>query len=89
MRIFRFALHMWITLASVLSFLMGWVALAHAPKPVQYIQTPAASSQVVQTLVPLPDLQFGGDQSSNTFQNFQNFQAPSSAPAPIFRTGGS
>ena len=89
MKVFRFALHMWITLASVLSFLLGWVALAHAPKPVQYTQTSAASSQVVPTLAPLPDLQFGGDQSNSAFQNFQNFQAPSSGPAPIFRTGGS
>jgi hypothetical protein len=88
-KLFRFALHTWITLASVLSFLLGWVALAHAPKPVQYTQTSPASAVIVPTLAPLPDVQFDGTQSNNTFQNFQTFQAPSSAPAPIFRTGGS
>jgi hypothetical protein len=70
MKIFRFALNIWITLVSILSFLIGWVALAHSPKPVQ------PSSR-----------QFSGD---NGFQqNFQVQNGFSSAPQPIFRTGGS
>lgn len=92
MKIFRFAMNTWITAASILSFLLGWVALAHAPKPVQNIQTPAASSPAIPTLVPLQSLQFGGDQG-NTFQNFQ-VQIPVQVPnnnvsMPAFRTGGS
>ena len=89
MKIFRFAMNTWITLASVLSFLLGWVALAHAAKPVQAAQPPAAASSVaIPTLAPLQSLQFGGDQG-NTFQNFQ-VQVPSSpVTAPVFRTGGS
>lgn len=86
MKLFRFALHSWITLASLMSFLLGWVALAHAPKPVQ---SSTFSSQAAPTLAPLQNLQFGNDGSNSPFQSFQNFQAPSSAPAPIFRTGGS
>ena len=89
MKLFRFALHSWITLASLLSFLLGWVALAHAPKPLQPQQASSFTSQSVPTLAPLQDLQFGNDGTNNAFQNFQSFQAPSSAPAPIFRTGGS
>ncbi len=93
MKIFRFALNIWITIASVLSFLLGWVALAHAPKPVTQSAQPqsvAASPVVLPTLVPLQDLQSSG----GSFQNFQvQIPAPSttfnSAPAPVFRTSGS
>jgi hypothetical protein len=72
-----------------MSFLLGWVALAHAPKPVQNVQTSTSSSQVVPTLAPLQNLQFGDDGSTNAFQNFQSFQAPVNMQAPVFRTGGS
>ncbi len=90
MKLFRFALHTWITMASVLSFLLGWVALAHAPKPVQHTQASVPSSQSVPTLAPLQNLRVGDDQgSNNASQTFQTFQAPSNMPAPVFRTGGS
>ena len=95
MKLFRFALNIWITLASLLSFLIGWVALAHSPKPVQSTtQAPVAiSAPAIPTLAPLQDLQLGGN-SGNSFQNFQvQIPAPSqnfnSAPAPVFQTGGS
>ena len=44
MKFFRFALNVWITAASLLSFLLGWVALAHSPKPIQPSQTVAISA---------------------------------------------
>ncbi len=94
MKLFRFALNIWITIVSVLSFLIGWVALAHAPKPVSQsqAQSVAVSSAALPTLVPLQNLQFGSD---NNFQGFQVQTAPQtssifgSAPSPLFRTGGS
>ena len=93
MKIFRFGLNIWITLASLLSFLLGWVALAHAPKPVQpsrSAQPPAISAPALPTLMPLQSLQSGNDGSS--FQNFQ-VQTPSNefsnSTAPIFLSGGS
>lgn len=92
MKLFRFALNIWITIASVLSFLLGWVALAHSPKPVQQrSQVPISSAAPLPTLTPL---QFGSDNSGSGFQNFQ-LQAPppttnfNSAPAPVFQSGGS
>ncbi len=97
MKLYRFALSIWITLASGLSFLLGWAILAHSPKPVQSVQVqavqpPALSQTVLPTLTPL-QLQGG---SSNSFQNFQvqipstSFNsAPPPAPAPVFRTSGS
>ena len=90
MKLYRFALNTWITLASLLSFLLGWVLLAHAPKPVQPVQAAAISAPALPTLQPLQDLQFGGGGNS-----FQNFQIPSNnfpsnpAPLTVFRTGGS
>ena len=94
MRLFRFALNTWITIASIGSFLVGWVALAHAPKPVQHTQqTTITNAAPLPTLTPLQNLQFGQGGSSS----FQSFQAPSggfnnafnSSPQPLFRTGGS
>jgi hypothetical protein len=95
MKLFKFALSIWITVASLFSFLLGWVALAHAPKPVQASQTgskPAMSAPALPTLTPLQSLQ-SGDNSGNSFPGFQVQQQPSqnfySAPAPIFQSGGS
>ncbi len=96
MKLFRFGLTIWITIVSLLSFLIGWVALAHAPKPVSHNspQVTISSGAPLPTLTPLQNLQLGGTDNSNS-QNFNFQQAPSSnfgfnsAPQPIFRTGGS
>jgi hypothetical protein len=95
MKLFRFALSIWITVASLFSFLLGWVALAHAPKPVQSAQTTsrvALSAPALPTLTPLQSLQ-SGDNGGNSFPSFQPQKQPSqsfySAPAPIFQSGGS
>ncbi len=92
MKLFRFALNIWITIASVLSFLIGWVVLAHSPKPVQNTstsQSPVVNVTPLPTLTPMQNFQFGGN---NNLQNFQ-VQAPSPVqnimPQPLFRTGGS
>lgn len=94
MKFFRFALNIWITIASVLSFLVGWVALAHSPKPVSQsqVQSVTVSPATLPTLVPLQNLQFGTDGNSQDLQlqaappTFNIFNA---APPPLFRTGGS
>ncbi len=96
MKLYRFALNIWITLASLLSFLLGWVILAHAPKPVQSVQPVQSSlSSPAQAVLPtLTPLQFGSA-GGGQFQNFQvQIPAPATtfnnpAPAPIFRTSGS
>lgn len=94
MKLFRFALNIWITIVSVGSFLVGWVALAHSPKPVQpqHARVSVVSPVVaLPTLTPLQGLQGGGSIGSS-YQNFQvqipstNYVAP---PAPVFSTGGS
>lgn len=88
MKLFRFALNIWITLASIASFLIGWAALAHSPKPIQPSSQPSTVNVApLPTLTPLNSPQSGGD---NGFQqNFQVQNGFNSAPQPIFRTGGS
>ncbi len=96
MKLYRFALNIWITIASLLSFLLGWVILAHAPKPVQSVQPvqSSVSSPAMSVLPTLEPLQFGSSGGSS-FQNFQvQIPAPATtfsnpAPAPVFRTSGS
>ena len=93
MKIFRKLLRYWIAIASVLSFLGGWVILAHSPKPVQTqavtVQSPA--------LPALPPIQAYGSNVNNSGLGFfsNNSQAaPQAAPQsslgmPMLRTRGS
>jgi hypothetical protein len=102
MKLFKLGLRLWIMLTSVLSFLMGWILLAHAPKPVQpsFSTSSPASVDSIPTLAPLPSLDAGnGQNNGNIFQSspfsvqppVQSFSQPSNnfAPAPVFRTSGS
>ena len=70
MKLFKFGLRLWIMLTSVLSFLMGWIMLAHSPKPIQNSSPSSANIAPLPTLAPLPNLSTGNNQSSwNLFQN--------------------
>jgi hypothetical protein len=101
MKLFRKLLRYWIGIASVLSFLGGWVILAHSPKPVQLQST----TSVQPTALPgLPPIQaYGGTTSSGL--TFFSTTAPTNNPpasniqpiqpvqpiqnVPILRTRGS
>lgn len=96
MRLMKVALRFWIALTSVISFLVGWAMLAHAPKPVQAKTLIASSSAVdvtpLPTLAPLPALDFSTNGGNQVFQMPPvNVQAPPPAfvQAPLFSTGGS
>jgi hypothetical protein len=91
MKFLKIGIRFWITLTSVVSFLTGWIMLAHAPKP---NQAGFPSSNVVAplpTLEPLNPLSgFGSD--DNNFQNPPLFSVQPSVRSqfrPAFRTGGS
>ena len=92
MKLLRSALRFWITLTSVLSFVGGWVILAHAPKPVQLNPSPLLNiGSSVPTLEPLPPLS-GSNSGGNSFQNQPLFSVQPSVRArsnPMFTTGGS
>ncbi len=93
MKIFKSAVHYWIAIVSVLSFLVGWGMLAHSLKPVSASQP--SSSPNTATLPALPPIQaFGGLTGSGTTGNNSglNLTAPSNPPAssfPRLRSGGS
>ena len=104
MRLFKIGLRIWIMLTSVLSFLAGWIMLAHAPKPIQNSSPSSANIAPLPTLAPLAGLNTGNNQNSwNLFQNsplsvqpqVQQPVQPSiqtfnnSAPMPRMHTGGS
>ena len=61
MKPLKLALRIWITVGSVLSFLLGWALLSHAPKPASVFSlfsSPATSSGAADptSLNPLPTL---------------------------------
>jgi hypothetical protein len=90
MKIFKKLLHYWIALASVLSFLGGWVILAHSPKPVQ--SQPGSVQSVA--LPDLPPIQaYGSNVNNNGLNFFSNNNTQSnpqpSAGVPMLRTRGS
>ncbi|HEX7620221.1 MAG TPA: hypothetical protein VF359_03375 [Anaerolineales bacterium] len=89
MKIIKIALHYWIALVSVLSFLVGWGMLAHSLKPVQPSQT---STRNTVSLPALPPIQAFGGGTRNNGGGGLNFSAPnnqSSLGFPILRSGGS
>jgi hypothetical protein len=83
MKFIKLSMRFWITLTSVMSFLIGWAMLAHSPKPFQD-SAPQANAAQLPVLQPLD--------FSNTGSGFQNFQVnvqPRSVFSPVFRSGGS
>ena len=88
MKFLKLGIRFWITLTSVISFLTGWIMLAHAPKPAQ------SNSSATTVATPLPTLEplnsFETDQDTSQNQSFFSVQpSPRSQFRPSFRTGGS
>ncbi len=89
MKIVKKGLRVWLTIASVFTFLGGWIILSHSNKPAPLqINTPAiaAPSTNNNTFSPF---------SSNSNSNIQSFNFPFSSQSnvqtfsPRIRTGGS
>jgi len=91
MKLLKNGIRFWVTISSVLSFLTGWIMLAHAPKPNQASSVSTNISAPLPTLEPLRPLSdFGSD--DNSFQNQPLFNVQPSVRSqfrPSFRTGGS
>jgi hypothetical protein len=92
-KLLKFGLRFWITLTSVVSFIGGWIMLAHAPKPNQQNSaysniTAPASAPTLEPLPPLSDFNASGnDNQSQPWSIFQ--QQPNLGFRQTFRTGGS
>jgi hypothetical protein len=83
MKLWKNAIRIWFTLASLASFLVGWAVLAHAPKPNQFN---GSNVPAMPRLDPVPSLDqvmlsSGQSQQSLGFQRRQQAQ--------ILRSGGS
>jgi hypothetical protein len=93
MKFFKFGIHLWITMISFISFLLGWIILAHAPKPVQLNSASSQTSLTAQlpTLEPLaPSPEFGIEENSTQNEPFFGFQPRRRSQGnPFFTTGGS
>ena len=93
MKIFKFGLRLWITITSILTFIVGWVMLAHAPKPSQSSSSSQAIATPLPTLEPLPGLfqENGKTVQNNDLQNQSLFfnNQPRFRQNPFFSTGGS
>jgi hypothetical protein len=91
MKFLKLGLRFWITLASLFSFVGGWIMLVHAPKPDQSASIQNAITSVHPTLEPLPPLPtFGGDDARESGPAFLNGQPRlRSRSNPFFVTGGS
>jgi hypothetical protein len=87
MKPFRKVLRYWFAFASLLSFLGGWIMLAHSPKPVQPTSVNASA------LPALPPIQaFGSDINNNGLGFFSPGSQSNSqlnSGFPLMRTGGS
>ncbi len=87
MKVWKSLIRIWFTLVSLASFVVGWVALAHSPKPNQF--NPASVPAAPQ-LDPVPSLDqvIQSDQSqSQSF--FRPSQLNESPRAFALRSGGS
>jgi hypothetical protein len=93
MKIFKSALHYWIAVVSVLSFLVGWGMLAHSLKPVSAASLSPSSGTA--SLPALPPIQAFGVLSGSGITGSGgglNLTAPSNPPTSGFRrlrSGGS
>ncbi len=91
MRLVKSALRFWITFASVISFVGGWIVLAHSPKPVQFNLSSSNGTAPLPTLEPLAPLS-GFDARDDNSQNQPLFNIQPrtfSRSNPFFTTGGS
>ncbi len=84
MKIFKRGMRVWITVASLFSFLGGWILLAHSnkPAPLQVAQ-PAVSAPAPNSLFQSNNSTFQSGGFSFPFQNQTTFNRP------FLRTGGS
>ncbi len=88
MKPFKNFLRYWLAVMSVLTFVGGWIILAHSPKPVQPNKS-TSSLAPLQNLAPITT--FGtNNNGSGLFPGLQNNSQPSTGFGfPTLRTGGS
>jgi hypothetical protein len=80
MKFWKSVIRTWFTLASLASFFVGWVVLAHAPKPNQFNPSDIPSMPRLDPVPSLSDVMLSGQSQS---------LVPSSQRRVVLRSGGS
>lgn len=65
MKFWKIVIRIWFTLASLASFLTGWVVLAHAPKPNQFNPSNIPSMPRLDPVPTLNQVMFPGEAPSS------------------------
>ena len=81
MKIWKNIIRVWFTMASLGSFLMGWIVLAHAPKPNQFDPSSIPSTPRLDPVPSIDQVMFSGDS--------QNFFGSNRSSDIVLQTGGS
>jgi len=95
MKLYRKALRLWITITSLISFLIGWVFLAHIPESALSASTSTDTMTNTLDLPAIPSVNglANTNPNSNGVQLFSfvpsTTQTQSQAASPTFRTRGS
>ena len=80
MKFWKSLIRVWFTLASLLSFLVGWAVLAHAPKPNQFNPSSVPAMPKLEPVPSFQQMMFSGQP--------QSFNQPGQQTR-ILRSGGS
>lgn len=86
MKLWKNLIRIWLTLISLISFLVGWVVLAHAPKPNQFNP---ANGPAAPKLDPVPSIDQLVPADGSRSQIFVNPSQPRQQRMPVLRSGGS
>ena len=93
MKKFKSLLHVWITLASVLSFLGGWIVFSRSTKPAAFngLNSPAAQTSIALSPIPSLDSLMASTTSSfpTALQPLTMYQLSSQPSTTVLRTRGS
>ena len=84
MKLWKSLIRIWLTLASLGSFLVGWVVIAHAPKPNQFNPSNVPAAPKLDPIPSLDQVITSGEQSQP-----QIAIRPSQQRMRVLRSGGS
>jgi hypothetical protein len=93
MQLYKNLLRIWIAIASVIAFVLGWIGLAHSPKPIQNSSASTTTTTTTTTtaqLAPLPPMPSISQVQQDSFVPAPFVSSPQiSNAAPVFRGRGS
>jgi hypothetical protein len=91
MKIYKNILRVWIGFASLIAFGLGWIGLAHSPKPVQPQSSSTTTNTITTTqLQPLPPMpSISQVQQSSFVPVAPSTSSVQSFSRPVFRGRGS